>query len=114
MDKFSEFYVKVMENDIAKKEFAEILEDRNIEEASDKQLLRMGKLAKKLGMEITLDEAKNYLRPSEKELADDDLDAVAGGKGERHEKILYACQVGGQAGVDDDNFGEGASTRIHG
>ncbi|MGN0629878.1 MAG: hypothetical protein ACI4JN_00985 [Ruminococcus sp.] len=115
MNKFSEFYIKVMENDSIKKEFTKILGDKNIEKASENQLLKIGELAENIGITITLDEAKAYLNGMETELDEDDLDAVAGGgKGETHVKRIYMCDIGGQAGVDDDNFGPDAAPRQHG
>lgn len=82
MSKISEFYAKVMEDEAAKKELIGILGEKKFEEADDAQLAKVGELAKKLGFEITVDEAKAYFN-TDSELNEDDLDAVAGGKGNR-------------------------------
>lgn len=81
MSKVSEFYAKATTDEAAKKELITILGDKKLAEASDEQLGQVGELAKKLGYDITIEEAKAYLNGSEAELDDDDLDAVAGGKG---------------------------------
>lgn len=82
MSKVSEFYAKALADEAAKKELITILGDNKIEEASDEQLVKVGDLAKKLGYDITVDEAKAYLNGDDTELDEDDLDAVAGGKGD--------------------------------
>lgn len=81
MSKVSEFYAKALADDSAKKELIVILGDNKIENASDEQLKKVGELAKKLGYDITVEEAKAYLNGDNAELDEDDLDAVAGGKG---------------------------------
>ncbi len=81
MSKISEFYAKALADESAKKELITILGENKIEEASDEQLTKVGELAKKLGYDITVEEAKAYLNRDDSELADDDLDAVAGGTG---------------------------------
>lgn len=81
MSKVTDFYAKALADESAKKELITILGDKKIEEASDEQLAKVGELAKKLGFEITIDEAKAYLSSDNAELDEDDLDAVAGGKG---------------------------------
>ncbi len=81
MSKVSEFYAKVLADESAKKELIVILGECRIENASDEQLTQVGKLAKKLGYDITIEEAKAYLNGDDAELDEEDLDAVAGGKG---------------------------------
>lgn len=81
MSKVSEFYAKALADDATKKELIVILGDNKIENASDEQLAKVGELAKTLGYDITVDEAKAYLNCGEAELDEDDLDAIAGGKG---------------------------------
>ena len=48
-------------------------------ELTDDQLKEIGEIAKGLGFDITLEEAKAYLKSVEEELSDKALDAVAGG-----------------------------------
>lgn len=81
MSKISEFYTKAMEDETSRQLLEEILGDRRFEGANDEQLLRIGEVAKRLGYEISLEEAKAYLNGEETALDEDDLDAVAGGKG---------------------------------
>ncbi len=103
MSKITSFYTRVFSDSSAKKELTEILGNKNIEEASDEQLIRIGELAKKLGFDISIEEAKDYISGNNAELDEDDLDAVAGGKGQTHYTEIHICEVGGQAGYDDNN-----------
>ena len=82
MNKIVEFYTKALENEETKKELIMILGEKKFEEADDTQLEKIGEVAKKLGYEITIEEAKAYLNKEDAELDAEDLDAVAGGKGE--------------------------------
>ncbi len=79
MSKVTDFYAKAIADEASKKELTDILGSKPINEASDEQLVKIGELAKKLGFDITLEEAKAYLTSEEAELEEDDLDAVAGG-----------------------------------
>lgn len=81
MSKMSEFYAKAIADESAKAELIAILGEKKLEEADDAQLEKIGEVAKKLGFEISLEEAKGYLGGAETELDEEDLDAVAGGKG---------------------------------
>lgn len=80
MKKITEFYTKAISNEGTKAKLEEILGGKPINEADDKQLKKIGELAKELGFEITVEEAKDYLSGNNAALGDDDLDAVAGGK----------------------------------
>lgn len=80
MSKVSEFYAKAVADESAKKELITILGDKKFTEASDDQLAKIGELAKRLGFEITIDEAKAHLNGDHSELDEEELDAVAGGK----------------------------------
>ncbi len=82
MSKVTDFYINAIADEATKKELIDILGNKSINEASDDQLVKIGKLANKLGFDITLEEAKAYLTSEETELNEDDLDAVAGGKGD--------------------------------
>ena len=61
MDKFKEFYTQVMADDSVKAEVKKILGKTPVDEATDEQLLQLGELAKTLGLDISLKEAKAYL-----------------------------------------------------
>lgn len=98
MSKVSEFYAKAMADEGAKAELAAILEGKAVNDANDEQLEKIGELAKKLGYEITIEEAKEYINGNEAELDDDDLDAVAGGKG------VYIRYESPQDNVDTGNI----------
>ena len=82
MSKFVDFYNKALADASSKKELAAILDGKPMESATDEQLEKIGAVAKKLGFDITLDEARKYLTPGDKKLEEEDLDAVAGGKGD--------------------------------
>lgn len=85
MDKFKDFYTRAMSDDAVRAEVKKILGKTPVEDATDEQLLQLGTLAKTLGINISLDEAKEYLgnadADEEGELSDEELEAVAGGKG---------------------------------
>ena len=95
MSKISEFYAKAVSDEKAKAKLGEIMGDKPINEADESQLKKIGALAKELGFEITVEEAKNYLSGSNSELDDDDLNAVAGGKGE----VNVNCETNGNTGT---------------
>ena len=113
MNKVTTFYNKVLSDEKSKKEYFGIAGDTELEKLSAEQISKLGELAKKIGIEISEEEFHEYV--SGGELDDDDLDAVAGGKGETHYKdvVIYHCDVGGQAGADDGNFGDGAERVDH-
>lgn len=99
MNKVVEFYQKALQDEMAKAELSAILDGKDIEAATEEDLVKIGEVAKKLGYEITVEEAKAYLNPAEHELSDEDLDTVAGGKGDTH----VTCTSGGASfigGVD--------------
>lgn len=89
MSKISDFYAKAIADDAAKKELDSILDGKELNEASEEQLLKVGKLADRLGFSITLDEARSYLKGENVELDEDDLEAVAGGKGDTSHLSVY-------------------------
>lgn len=89
MSKFSDFYSAASKNEEAMVKLAEILDGKKLVEATDEQLKEIGNVAEKLGFNITIEEAKKYLDPNSSELDDDDLDAVAGGKGETSVVTVY-------------------------
>lgn len=95
MSKMTDFYSKVMSDESLSRELSEILGGRDIASATDEQLERIGVIAEKTGFDITVEEAKAFLDPEEAPLDDDDLDAVAGGKGETYVSYNVTCTAGG-------------------
>ena len=87
MSKITEFYAKAAADEGARVKLQDILGGKDIHSASDDELVKIGELAKEMGYDISIDEAKAFLDPIDSELDDDDLDAVAGGKGESDTKI---------------------------
>ncbi len=85
MDKFQEFYTRAMSDDAVRAEVKKIIGKTPVEDATDEQILQLGELAKTLGINISLDEAKAYFAAQdadeEGEISADELEAVAGGKG---------------------------------
>jgi hypothetical protein len=79
MSKMTDFYTKVMADKETAQRFEAILAGKQIQEADDAQLERIGILAKQLGFDITLEEAKAYFA-QDKKLGENELEAVAGGK----------------------------------
>ena len=85
MDKFKQFYAQAMTDDAVRAEVKTILGRTPVDEATDDQLIKLGELAKTLGLDISVKEAKAYLGNTddeEGEISADELQAVAGGKGE--------------------------------
>lgn len=103
MSKINDFYVTAISNADSRKRLEEILGGNNIFEASDEQFVKIGELAKSLGFDINIDEARDFLCSDEGEIGDDELDSVAGGKNQTYYTEVHICEVGGQAGYDDDN-----------
>ena len=95
MSKFQDFYVKATADAEAKKELVAILDGKAINKATDAQLEKISAIAKRLGFDITVSEAKEYLTANGKELSEGDLDAVAGGEGTgkgiftKGDKVIY-------------------------
>lgn len=79
MNKITEFYAKAIADESTKTRLGEILDGKAINNADDLQLEKIGVLAKELGFEITVEEAKAYLNGDNSELDDNELEAVAGG-----------------------------------
>ena len=79
VNKITEFYAKVVADENYKVKFEEILNGKDITEATDEQLEKIGEIAKELDYDITLEEAKEFIKEGEFQLSDEDLDAVAGG-----------------------------------
>lgn len=86
MSKFQDFYLKSIADADAKKEIAAILDGKPMEEATDEQLEKVGAVAKRLGFDITVAEARDFLVPSNQKLSEDDLDSVAGGGSDKNSK----------------------------
>ena len=95
MSKFNDFFKNIMEHSELKAEVAGVLGDVPFEKASDEQLVKIGKIAKKAGFDFALDEVKEFFACGE--LDDDDLDAVAGGKDDTTvvRIIDVVCEIGG-------------------
>ena len=60
MSKVSDFYAKVMADETLKSQIVSILAGVSIENAEDEQLEKIGGLAKGLGFDISVEEAKEY------------------------------------------------------
>lgn len=97
MSQIADFYAKVMQEKELLAEVEKVLAGKEITEATDEQLTKIGDIAKKNGFEVTLEEAKKYLAEGEKELSDETMDSVAGGV----VKGKVTC-TGQGAGVKDD------------
>lgn len=95
MSKVSKFYADAMTDEAVKNKLIKILGGKNFEDANDEQLAKIGEIAKELGFDITIEDAKTYLRGEDLELDEDDLDAVAGGKNDY--SIVCVNEVGHSA-----------------
>ena len=83
MDKFTAFYNKVMLDEELAAKVAQIFgDDDKIDNVTDEQLQQLSALAKEVGLDISVKEAKEYLnREDDEKLTNAELDMVAGGKG---------------------------------
>ncbi len=98
MSKLSEFYKQAMGEEETKKKIEKILAGKEISDATDEQLEKVGELAKGLGYEFTLEDVKGYLKGEEVALDEEDLEAVAGGKG------VYVSYKNCQTGYDSGDI----------
>ncbi len=97
MSKFTDFYEALLQNEEAKKQVLDILGEKALSQADDQELEAISSIAGQLGYEISGEEARKYFQDEEKELDEDELDAVAGGKrGEVRVHYIY-CEIGGSA-----------------
>lgn len=79
MNKVAEFYAKAAADAAAKAKLDKVLGGTSLENLTDAQLQELGKIAKGMGFDITMEEAKAYLKSVGEELSDDALQEVAGG-----------------------------------
>lgn len=82
MDNLKIFYAKVMEDETLAAKFEKILADVE-DEITDEQCQKVVELAKEVGVEISVEDIKNYIDLHEKDsetLTDAELEMVAGGK----------------------------------
>ncbi len=96
MSKMADFYAKVISDGTLRDKVDAAIAGGDISQASDEQLKKIGEIAKEVGFDITLEEAKAYLASEAKDLSDSALDAVAGGT----VKGKVTCEGKG-AGVTD-------------
>lgn len=94
MNRMNEFYKKLMENEDARKKVQEILGSKPVGDATDEELNKIGEIAAALGYEFTIEEVREFFNGDEKELDEEDLEAVAGGKNEIKLHYIY-CEIGG-------------------
>jgi hypothetical protein len=81
MDKFTAFYNKVMSDEELAAKVAKIFDGKD-DKINDEQLQQLSVLAKEVGLDISVEEAKEYFnREDDDELKEEELDMVAGGKG---------------------------------
>lgn len=86
MSKVTEFYKAAIADDAVKQEINDIFGQTKLEDASDEQLEKVGEVAKRLGFDISLEEAREYLNSEHKELSDPELGELASNK--------VTCNVG--------------------
>ena len=96
-EKISEFYAKVIDDAALKAKVEKILGGKEITEATDEQLKKIGDIAKEWGYNFTIDEVKEFISSGEVQLSDDALDNVAGGV---NKTVNNTCE-GAKASVDD-------------
>ena len=97
MDKVADFYAKVMASEDLQDKLGNILQGKNIVDATDDDLQKIGEVAKAAGFDITLEAAKAYIQSDEAAVSDEALDAVAGG----NQKGKFECKGEGSGNKDN-------------
>ena len=105
MGRMAVFYAKVIADEGLRDKVAEILNGKDINQATDEQLAQIGELAKSTGYDVTLEEAKAYIESDAKDLSDEALEAVAGG-GNKNTK----CSNGGAVDNSQTNTSYNTTT----
>ena len=106
MSKVADFYGKVMASPELQGKVANVLAGKNIADASDDQLREIGEVAKGLGFDIDLEEAKKYISSDAVKVSDEALDAVAGGA----QKGNFECKGENAGNKDETNPNIGIQT----
>ena len=80
MSKVAEFYAKVIADEALRNKAAEFLNGKTIEELGDGEIAKLVEFAGEAGYAVTVAEIKEYLASGARDLSDEAMDAVAGGK----------------------------------
>ncbi len=110
MGKVADFYAKVMASEELQGKLGDILQGKNIVEATEDDLKKIGELAKTAGFDITMEEAKAYIQSDEVAVSDEALDAVAGGV----QKGKFECKgqnSGNKDGTESNVSGVGGGKK---
>ena len=97
MEKIQEFYLRLIKDNDAKKELKEILKGKEFLDATDDQLLQIGKIAERMGYSFTLEEVHSFLKSGDDKLSDSELESVAGGRVKEVHMHYVRCEIGGSA-----------------
>ena len=80
MSKAGNFFAKLAADKEAMDKLDHVLGGKEIADLTDAQKEEIGKIIKSLGFDLTAEDVKSYLESEDRELSDDALEAVAGGK----------------------------------
>ena len=98
MDNLKIFYAKVMADETLAAKLEKIMDEIEKEnDISDEHCQKVVELAKEVGVEISVEDIKNYLDLHEKDaeiLTDAELEMVAGGKSDKSDPVETAGEVG--------------------
>ena len=104
MSKVADFYAKVIADEALRSKATEIIGGKNPDELGDDELGKLVKFAGEEGYAVTVAEVKEYLASGVRDLSDEAMDAVAGGK----QKGAFNCSGSAQGHVSttDNNIGQ--------
>ena len=87
MSQIAEFYAKVIADEALRNKATELIGGKNVDELGDDELGKLVKFAVEEGYAVTVAEVKEYLASGVRDLSDEAMDAVAGGK----QKGAFQC-----------------------
>ena len=87
MSKVADFYAKVIADEALRSKATEIIDGKTPDELGDDELGKLVEFAGEEGYAVTVVEVKEYLASGVRDLSDEAMDAVAGGK----QKGAFSC-----------------------
>ena len=80
MSKIAEFYAKVIADEALRNKATELIDGKTVDELGDDEIAKLVEFAGEEGYAVTAAEVKEYLASGVRDLSDEAMDAVAGGK----------------------------------
>ena len=104
MSKIAEFYAKVIADEALRNKATELIAGKTVDELGDDELAKLVKFAGEEGYAVTVAEVKEYLASGVRDLSDEAMDAVAGGK----QKGYFECKDNARGHTSTTGNGIGA------